>query len=321
MEPNVRTSNQIPSKYARYSIPNAQTEFIEGDFGTFLTQEFITPQWAIGWLNFFIKEDTHLYPTTAEPMVALYSTIDGNIPCTLEGFGELVLQNRKYGFYYIPPEVKNDAFFASGDYDAMYISFSPAFLSQFIDHHPQFGDLYNRQQQEVQNGQVLPVYPITQHELGILNKIRYSNLHGKPQELSLQARIHDLLVAYFMVHDVADKVETVESEVERRIRDTAGYISHNYHLPLTVADLSKRTRLNLSKFEKMFKQVIGQSPKKYMEELRIKEAVRLLECTEITIADVAFKVGFADPNYFSSVFKKLHNVSPREYRQNSSGRS
>jgi hypothetical protein len=96
----------------------------------------------------------------------------------LEGFGELVLQHRKYGFYYIPPEVKNEASFVPGNYEAVYISFAPAFLSQFITPNPQFDDLYTRQQTQVADGQVLPVYPVSDIELDILNKIRYNQFDG-----------------------------------------------------------------------------------------------------------------------------------------------
>lgn len=315
MEPHVSISHNVPSKYARYRIHNAATEFIEGDFGAFLTQEFITPLWAIGWLNFFIKQDSYLYPTTAYAMVALYSTIEGNIPCVLEGFGELVLQNRKYGFYYIPPEVKNEAYFTPGDYDAVYISFSPPFLAQFIDQHPQFRDLYYRQQEQVQNGQVLPIYQITHAELEILNKIRYNKLNGTMQEIFLQARINDLLVCYFMAHEGAAAHTVAETELERRIRDTASYISHHLHLPLTVSDLAGRANLSFDQFEKQFKRVVGTSPRKYVEELRIMEAAQLLGNTQLSIGEIAFKTGFADANYFSTVFKKIHKMAPKDYRQ------
>ncbi|WP_187294776.1 helix-turn-helix transcriptional regulator [Chitinophaga pinensis] len=318
MEPHIRVSNKIPSSHAQYQVSHAGAEFVTGDFGSFLTQEITTPFWRLGWLNFFIKEDSYLYPTTQTAMVALYATIDGDIPCKLEGFGDLVLQNRRYGFYYIPPEVKNEAFFQAGDYDAVYVSFSLTFLSQFIDENPRFKDLYTRQNEQVNSGIALPTYPITQVELDILNKIRYSRYKGKSQELFIQARINDLLVSYFQALEGAGKEEVDTNELEQRIQDVANYITHHLHQSLSIADLSKKARLNLDKFEKTFKQVMGSAPQKFIEDTRMQEAARLLRTTDIPIADVAYKVGYADQGYFTKVFKRVFGVTPRKYRQDNS---
>lgn len=49
-------------------------------------------------------------------------------------------------------------------------------------------------------------------------------------------------------------------------------------------------------------------------ELKLNDAKELLSSTEMTLEEIAFKLGFSNGNYFSKVFKKNTGQSPREYR-------
>ena len=51
-----------------------------------------------------------------------------------------------------------------------------------------------------------------------------------------------------------------------------------------------------------------------MTELRITKAKELLRMTTLRSADIAYQVGYNDPHYFSSVFKKNTGMSPIEFR-------
>jgi two-component system response regulator YesN len=48
-------------------------------------------------------------------------------------------------------------------------------------------------------------------------------------------------------------------------------------------------------------------------------AKELLQTTDLKAFEIAGKVGFADPNYFSFCFKKVCGVSPKEYRSQTAG--
>ena len=52
----------------------------------------------------------------------------------------------------------------------------------------------------------------------------------------------------------------------------------------------------------------------FIQEYRIERSLEYLNGGE-TISDIAGKVGFADPNYYSKVFAKIKGCSPREYRK------
>ena len=69
-----------------------------------------------------------------------------------------------------------------------------------------------------------------------------------------------------------------------------------------------------SSFYTCFKEWSGESPKEYKNRIRINAARSMLENSDLQISEIAFRVGFDDPYYFSRLFKKAVGVSPRAFR-------
>ena len=59
--------------------------------------------------------------------------------------------------------------------------------------------------------------------------------------------------------------------------------------------------------------LIGMPPGGFIRDIRMKRATQLLKQNKLSIAEVAYMVGFDNPNYFSKVFRKVNNISPSEY--------
>ena len=60
----------------------------------------------------------------------------------------------------------------------------------------------------------------------------------------------------------------------------------------------------------------GKSPGAFIQDLRLMVAARRLLVTDERISDIAYQVGFEDPNYFSRMFRKNFGVTPQAYREN-----
>jgi signal transduction histidine kinase/ligand-binding sensor domain-containing protein/DNA-binding response OmpR family regulator len=65
---------------------------------------------------------------------------------------------------------------------------------------------------------------------------------------------------------------------------------------------------------KKIKGITGYSPNEFIRIIRIKKAADLLKTTELNISEIAYKVGFEDPLYFSRCFKEQFSLSPRQFR-------
>jgi two-component system response regulator YesN len=99
------------------------------------------------------------------------------------------------------------------------------------------------------------------------------------------------------------------------IRKAKEYIEQHYADPeLTLNDVAAQANLSASHFSVVFSQETRQTFKEYLTEIRINKAKELLRMTALRSADIAYKVGYNDPHYFSSVFKKNTGLSPIQFR-------
>lgn len=100
--------------------------------------------------------------------------------------------------------------------------------------------------------------------------------------------------------------------------DAASYIRDNYadsEININMKELSQNANISYEYFRRIFENVFGVSPVKYLNKLRIDRAKELLNSGMYTVADVAFQSGFSDISYFSRFFKKETGLSPSEYKK------
>ena len=79
--------------------------------------------------------------------------------------------------------------------------------------------------------------------------------------------------------------------------------------------LAKRHGLSPSTFRRRWSEAVGKSPARYLQELRMREACRMLVETKRPIHEIARAVGFADELYFSRRFRQELRQAPRDYRK------
>lgn len=79
---------------------------------------------------------------------------------------------------------------------------------------------------------------------------------------------------------------------------------------LTIGKLSEIASISESYFRKQFKVYFGESPLKYINNLRVKYALELINSNYYKIYEIAEKAGFSDPKYFSTVIKKATKMAP-----------
>ncbi|MFJ4962866.1 HTH-type transcriptional activator Btr [Streptomyces sp. ADI96-02] len=85
--------------------------------------------------------------------------------------------------------------------------------------------------------------------------------------------------------------------------------------PWTTAELAARAGVSRTTLAKRFTELVGDGPVAYLTEWRMTLAADLLSRTELTVAAVARRVGYADAFGFSAAFKRLRGTSPSAYRR------
>lgn len=84
---------------------------------------------------------------------------------------------------------------------------------------------------------------------------------------------------------------------------------------LTIQQIAKLLGISYSSFRKLFKEYTGLSPATYQQELRLLRAKELLTTTEFSIKQIAYRLQFESPDYFSAKFKAKMGYKPSELRE------
>ncbi|MDD4368998.1 MAG: AraC family transcriptional regulator [Oscillospiraceae bacterium] len=93
-------------------------------------------------------------------------------------------------------------------------------------------------------------------------------------------------------------------------------IELNYQDPdFMVEQIARQLDKTLPYISRFYSQSCGQSIKETITEKRIAKARELLKQARLPVQDVAQQVGFANPNYFYKIFKRMNGVTPVEYRR------
>lgn len=93
------------------------------------------------------------------------------------------------------------------------------------------------------------------------------------------------------------------------------YINTHYAEEITLKTLSKMFYISPCYLSRTFKKVSGLSFPRYLNNVRVKEAKRLLKKTKMPIGTVCEAVGYASNAHFGRAFKSLTGRSPQEYRR------
>jgi AraC-like DNA-binding protein len=93
------------------------------------------------------------------------------------------------------------------------------------------------------------------------------------------------------------------------------YLSDNFHEPITLETLSKQIGLSTFRIAHLMKEVTGKTVLQHIHQLRVQEAQRLLEQSDMNCTDIAYETGFGDQSYFIKQFRKWMGITPAKYRR------
>ncbi|MER6671153.1 AraC family transcriptional regulator, partial [Amycolatopsis japonica] len=99
-----------------------------------------------------------------------------------------------------------------------------------------------------------------------------------------------------------------------RVRAAVAMMRDRLADPLSVAEIAGEVHLSVYHFIRVFKEKTGETPHRFLGGLRIEEARRLLRGTDLPIAAIAGRCGFATPGALSAAFLKHTGSRPSDYR-------
>lgn len=107
------------------------------------------------------------------------------------------------------------------------------------------------------------------------------------------------------------------SAAEHSVQEAKAYIEKFLSEEIGREDVAAAVHLNPDYLSRIFKKSTGDSIQEYIWKRRLEKAVLLLQTTELSMGDVAAQTGFSSSSHFSTMFKKVMGVTPREFRRRS----
>ena len=117
-----------------------------------------------------------------------------------------------------------------------------------------------------------------------------------------------------MIIDLSDFRSIKTSTKQDIVNKITDYISNHYMEQLSLSTVAKSVFLSPSYLSSLITGETGKNFTDIVNEIRISKSIELLKNPKMRIADIAYSVGFNEPQYFSSIFKKCTNLTPRDYR-------
>lgn len=155
--------------------------------------------------------------------------------------------------------------------------------------------------------------------LSLLTLMRDEYTRHDRSELMLYSLFHSFLIEASRTYQAASEEDTGpvtgSSRTAGLVQKTAEYISKHYQDKITLGDIAQQVFVNPSYLSRVFKQTTGCSISDYIMLRRIKQSREYLKDSDISVADIAYMVGYSSPNHFHWAFRKITNMSPREYRK------
>ena len=96
--------------------------------------------------------------------------------------------------------------------------------------------------------------------------------------------------------------------------ETLKYIQSNIGKEIKIEDLASVMCVTESHFIRLFSNSIGVSPLKYINKKKIERAQLMLITEDLSVKEIAYRLGFGDHSYFIRLFKKMTHVTPLKYR-------
>src|SRR5690606_1533147 len=119
---------------------------------------------------------------------------------------------------------------------------------------------------------------------------------------------NDGLTPYIIFEGKADHGDS-------EIQSAQQWLNNNFSIANPVDEMIKKSKLAERTFKRRFIIATGITPIHYTQRLRIEDAKRRLERTDVSIDEISWRVGYEDSAFFRRLFKRTTGLAPSAYRK------
>lgn len=112
---------------------------------------------------------------------------------------------------------------------------------------------------------------------------------------------------------IASQISGKNSSLQ--LQNAIAYVEKNYSNNFKIVDLANECHMSETHFRRIFQEKMNMTPIEYVNFVRVRKACELIDKTDISMEDVAEKVGFATPSTFNRNFRRIIGTSPYQWKK------
>jgi len=238
-----------------------------------------------------------IFPKTEAPIQAR-RTLDGKIQHEQVVEGDIVIT---------PAQVGHRSCW-NAEHDFIVIAIASDVFARTVD-----------ESAEPSNVELLPQFAISDGLVLQIGLALKGLLENNPQGSRLYAETMANALAVHLLQNYSAR-QPILREYSRgfsrhQLRQVIEYINEHLDRELGLAELAALVQMSPHYFTRLFKQLTGLTPHQYVIHRRVERAKELLLNGELTIAEVAYSVGFANQSHLNRHLKRLLGVTPKHIQQ------
>ena len=173
--------------------------------------------------------------------------------------------------------------------------------------------------QRVRSGFLSPTKPI--YHVGYSDLIE--TLYKQAYEAAVAEEAYSQQLMAGIVNHLIGMMYSLERNIELKAKNQNHVemvgrarmrIRESLESALTIQQVAEEMGVSYSNFRKLFKEHTGFSPATYQQDLRLQRAKELLSTTDMSIKEIAYRLNFDSPDYFSAKFKIKTGMKPSDVR-------
>ncbi len=213
-----------------------------------------------------------------------------------------------------PNEIHRTGNLGHFGYDRMLIHFSKELLEDYLAVDTSINP-YKIMEEEIH---LISLNTQEQSFVETLLHTMETEYHNNRQHETSYIKLNLLQLLLFLNQCKPNRQDAALTEInntQKLMFEILGYINNHYSEELTLETVSSRYYLSTCYFSRTFKEATGFHFVEYLNNVRIKEAKKLLLNSHLTVNEIASATGFHSSTHFGRVFKQIVGCSPSSYKK------
>ncbi|MEL7003017.1 MAG: AraC family transcriptional regulator [Bacteroidota bacterium] len=249
--------------------------------------------------------------------VEMHFALSGNTLTKSRAFkNEMVFGTNQHNLVYADGFQGSSEWSADLNMEIFEVNLQPAFFQKYLPKGPIF-DLFSECISRKESASLSEHnYPITPNMLKIIREIIGCNRTGIFKRMFLESSVLELLMLQLeqITHHKCEVFCSTQKQHLEKLYAAKEILTNELDGNFTLNSLAQQVGTNEFTLKKGFRELFGTTVFGYWNEVKMEQAQNMLLEEQLSVAEIADKVGYKNPQHFSTAFKRKYGISPSELK-------